>query len=138
MLKDITKIYSLSSQTCHLWQLNLSGKDNKHSSQPPKLDPIDNIRFIITNSMLKFMKIIEIWKWKNKQMNTPSTQMNRRCILGKLIWDKTQLEGEAYTLLSFLWLWKCKYKERDTHYGVSFDTVAWMATIECSTSFVML
>jgi hypothetical protein len=66
--------------------------------------------FIITSSMLKFMKIIEIWKWKNKQMNTPSTQMNIRCILGNPIWDKTQLECDSYALLSFFVLWKCKYK----------------------------
>jgi hypothetical protein len=51
-------------------------------------------------------------------------KMNTRYILGNPIWEKTQLEGEAYALLSFLQLWKCKYKERGTHYGVSFDTVA--------------
>jgi hypothetical protein len=31
-----------------------------------------------------------------------------------------------------------KYKERDTHYGVVFDTVAWMAITKSSTSSVML
>jgi hypothetical protein len=34
-------------------------------------------------------------------MNTPSTQMNTRCDLGNPIWEKIQLEGEAYSLLSF-------------------------------------
>jgi hypothetical protein len=61
---------------------------------------------------------------RNEKKNTPSTQMNTRYILGNPIWEKTQLEGEAYALLSFLQLWKCKYKERGTHYGVSFDIVA--------------
>ena len=37
---------------------------------------------------------------------------------------ETELEGNSYALISFLQLWKCKDKERDTHYGVSFDTVA--------------
>jgi hypothetical protein len=47
--------------------------------------------------------------------------MDTRYILGSPIWDKTQLEGEAYTLLSFLLLWKGKQKERGTHCGVSFS-----------------
>jgi hypothetical protein len=47
--------------------------------------------------------------------------MNTTYILGSPIWDKTQLEGETYTLLSFLPLWKCKNKERGTHCGVSFS-----------------
>jgi hypothetical protein len=46
--------------------------------------------------------------------------MNTIYILGIPIWDKTQLEFEAYTLLSFLLLWNGKHKERGTHYGVSF------------------
>jgi hypothetical protein len=50
--------------------------------------------------------------------------MNALYILGNPIWEKTQLEGEAYALLSFLQIWKCIYKERGTHCGVSFDTVA--------------
>jgi hypothetical protein len=59
---DITTIYSLGYQTSHLWELNLGGDDNDYSSQPLDLEPIDNLMFIITSSMLKFMKIIEIWK----------------------------------------------------------------------------
>jgi hypothetical protein len=55
-------------------------------------------------------------------------QMNIRYILGNQIWEKTQLEGAAYAFLSFLQLWKCIYKERDTHCGVAFDIVACMAT----------
>jgi hypothetical protein len=39
-----------------------------------------------------------------EKIYTPSTQMNTRCILGNPIWEKTQLEGEAYALLSFLQL----------------------------------
>jgi len=34
-------------------------------------------------------------------MNSPSTQMNTQCDLGSLVWDTTQLEGEAYALTSF-------------------------------------
>jgi hypothetical protein len=65
--------------------------------------------------------------------------MNTRYILGNPIHgEKTQLEGEAYALLSFLQLWKCKYKERGTHYGVSFDIVACMAATKYSSSSVML
>jgi hypothetical protein len=56
--------------------------------------------------------------------------MNTRYILGNTIWEKTQIKGEAYDLLSFLQSWKCKYKERDTHCGVSFNIAAYMDTIE--------
>jgi hypothetical protein len=38
----VTTIYSLRAQTCHSWEVNLGGEDNNHSSQPPKLNPIDN------------------------------------------------------------------------------------------------
>jgi len=41
------------------------------------------------------MEIIEIQKLKNKQMNRPIKKMNIRCDLGKLIQEKTKLEGEA-------------------------------------------
>jgi hypothetical protein len=54
--------------------------------------------------------------------------MNTTSILGNPIWEKTHLEGEAYTLLSFLQLWKLKYKEKNTHCGVSFEIVACMAS----------
>jgi hypothetical protein len=37
-----------------------------------------------------------------QQMNTPSTQMNKKYDMGNLIQDKTQLEDEAYALLYFL------------------------------------
>jgi hypothetical protein len=37
---------------------------------------------------------------------TPSTQINTRFTLGNPIWEKTQLEGEAYALLSLLQLSK--------------------------------
>jgi hypothetical protein len=33
-------------------------------------------------------------------MNTPSTQMNARCIQGNLKWEKPHLKGEAYMLCS--------------------------------------
>jgi hypothetical protein len=33
---------------------------------------------------------------------TPSTQMNKIFELGNTIWEKSQREGEAYALLSFL------------------------------------
>jgi hypothetical protein len=33
----------IMSSTCHLWELNSSGEDNNHSSQPPKLNSIDNL-----------------------------------------------------------------------------------------------
>ena len=33
---------------------------------------------------------------------TPSTQMNKIFELGNTIWEKSQWEGEAYDLLSFL------------------------------------
>jgi hypothetical protein len=35
---------------------------------------------------------------------TPSTQINIRFTLGNPIWEKTQLEGDGYALLSFLQL----------------------------------
>jgi hypothetical protein len=31
------------SSICHLQELNLGGKDNNHSFQSPKLNPIDNL-----------------------------------------------------------------------------------------------
>ena len=45
-------------------------------------------------------------------MKKPSTQMNTRCILGNLKREKTQLEGEAYSLLSFL-----QYENANTKKG---------------------
>ena len=36
---------------------------------------------------------------------------------------ETLVEGEAYSLISFLQLWKWKYKERDSHNRVSFEIV---------------
>jgi hypothetical protein len=50
------------------------------------------------------MKIIEYKNERMRKIYTPSTQLNTRCILGNPIWEKTQLEGEAYALLSFLQL----------------------------------
>jgi hypothetical protein len=43
---------------------------------------------------------------EHEKIYTPSTQLNKICILGNIIWEKTHLEGEAYALLSFLHLWK--------------------------------
>jgi hypothetical protein len=39
---------------------------------------------------------------EQEKVDTPYTQLNKRCILGNPIWYKTQLEGEAYALPSFL------------------------------------
>jgi len=63
-----------------------------------------DIIFVSTRLFLKFMKIIEIQKGKNKKINTLSTQMNTRCIMGNLVWEKTHIEGEAFDFLSFIQL----------------------------------
>ena len=64
------------------------------------LDP----RLIITSLLLRFVKIIEYENERTRKY-TPSTQLNTRCIMGNSIHEKTQLEGEAYALLSFLRLY---------------------------------
>jgi len=43
---------------------------------------------------------------EQEKIYTPSTQLNIRCLLGNPIWEKTQLKGEAYVMLSSLQLWK--------------------------------
>jgi hypothetical protein len=57
-------------------------------------------------------------------MNIPSTQITTRCDSENAIHEKTLLEGDDYAFLSFFSVMKCKYKEMDTHYGVSKDIVA--------------
>jgi hypothetical protein len=42
----------------------------------------------------------------------------------KLNTGETHIKGEAYPLLSFLQLSKCKYEGMGTHYGFSYRFVA--------------
>jgi hypothetical protein len=47
-------------------------------------------------------EIDKMWKMENSKMHSHHPQIITRYDLGKPIWEKTQLEGEA-TRLSFLW-----------------------------------
>jgi hypothetical protein len=64
--------------------------------------------------------------------------LNTRCILGNPIWEKTQLEGEAYALLSFLQLWKASTKKEAL--TMEFPLTLWpeWTATKSPTSSVML